>query len=173
MAATSELLGDGAADPRGIERGGSVDEPSDGFPACPAVRSTEGGLVFVATVRVRFDDIDGNGHVNNARVVTLLEDGRVQWLEAMQREVATFGQPRVIARLELDYLEPVLFGEPVIVRQTIGRIGVKSYEMFSEGAQAGTPVFSGKSVVVPIDGLGGRGRAITDDERAYLTRHQR
>jgi acyl-CoA thioester hydrolase len=168
VADTSEVLGD-----RAIERRGAVDEPSDGCAAPRAVRPEEEGPTFVATVRVRFDDIDRNGHVNNARVVTLLEDGRVQWLEAMQREVATFNEPRVIARLELDYLEPVLFGQPVVVRQTIGRIGVKSYEMFSEGSQAGTPVFSGKSVVVPLEGAGGRGRAITDEERAYLTSYQR
>ena len=37
---------------------------------------------YVTDVRVRYSDLDAQGHVNNARVITLLEEARVDWLYA-------------------------------------------------------------------------------------------
>ena len=37
-------------------------------------------FAFVADVPVRWSDMDAFGHINHARIVTLMEEARVQWL---------------------------------------------------------------------------------------------
>lgn len=58
---------------------------------------------------VRPDDLDTNGHVNHARLVSYLEAARWTWLAANEISLT----PRVVAvvtRIEVDYLREVAYG---------------------------------------------------------------
>lgn len=40
----------------------------------------DNGFAFVAQVPVRWSDMDAFGHINHARMVTVLEEARIEWL---------------------------------------------------------------------------------------------
>lgn len=128
------------------------------------------GRRYQTDVRVRFSDLDALGHVNNARVLTLLEEARVDWLyeDAVLQGVDGLVNAIVVARQEVDYLKPILFGKPVLVDLGIARIGNASftvdYEVFAHGELA----VRAKTVLVPINLAEGRPRRLTQVERDYL-----
>lgn len=62
------------------------------------------GEVFATTHRLRFNDTDRLGHVNNAVFAVMLEQGRSELAVAAGLPVESGGQALVIVRLELDFL---------------------------------------------------------------------
>ena len=75
---------------------------------------------------VRFRDLDGMGHVNNAVFSTYLEQARLAW----------FGEPTelplqdvILARTEIDFRSPVAWGETVEIGVRPSRLGTKSFEL--------------------------------------------
>jgi hypothetical protein len=66
---------------------------------------------------VRFGDIDVLGHVNNCRYLTYLEDARISMFRLdLIREGREPLKGLVVARHEIDYKRPLLFGpDPVRV----------------------------------------------------------
>ncbi|WAC57863.1 thioesterase family protein [Gordonia sp. SL306] len=55
------------------------DDP-DGTAAETGAGLGPGGFAFVAEVGVRWSDMDAFGHINHARMVTLMEEARIEWL---------------------------------------------------------------------------------------------
>lgn len=47
---------------------------------CVSTSLDDNGFAFVARVPVRWSDMDAFGHINHARMVTLLEEARIEWL---------------------------------------------------------------------------------------------
>ena len=60
---------------------------------------------FVTTHRLRFNDTDRLGHVNNAVFAVMLEQGRSELAVLAGLPVESSGQALVIVRLELDFLQ--------------------------------------------------------------------
>ena len=81
---------------------------------------------FVATPQIRWSDLDLLGHVNNARIVTLIEQARIDWLNTM-RDREAIAAPKLVARVELNYRTPVLYGPELQVQLGIGRVGGSSF----------------------------------------------
>ena len=76
---------------------------------------------------VRFSDLDAMGHVNNARYLTFYEEGRSAWFRdcaGMPPESTAY--PVIVARVELDFLLPILPGENVYVANRCSGFGGKS-----------------------------------------------
>ncbi|WP_248122554.1 acyl-CoA thioesterase [Micrococcus lacusdianchii] len=65
------------------------------------------GGVFECPVPVRWSDQDANGHVNNARVVTLLEEIRIAAYLAWLDSTPDSGLPRVVRTLTVDFRRAV------------------------------------------------------------------
>jgi acyl-CoA thioester hydrolase len=79
---------------------------------------------------VRFSDLDAMGHVNNARYLTFFEEGRADWFkECMGMAANSTAYPVIVARVEMDYLAPVPFGEQMGVYHRVAKMGAKSMEM--------------------------------------------
>ncbi|MBR4963171.1 MAG: acyl-CoA thioesterase [Bacteroidales bacterium] len=82
-------------------------------------------------VQPRFNDFDPMGHVNNTIFMNYFDIGKVAYFKAVWntdfidwREIGL-----VIARIETDFMSPILMDERVVVRTTILRIGNKSLEL--------------------------------------------
>lgn len=125
-------------------------------------------------VTVRWSDIDGYGHVNNAAVVTLLEEARIAafWSDAPAGggklpagpggETAT-----LIAHLEIEYLAPLGYStEPVEVQLWLARMGGASLDICYEVPGADGPAVRAMTTLVLVDAATGRPRRITEEERA-------
>ncbi len=120
-------------------------------------------------VQLRWSDPDTYGHVNHARVLSLLEDARL----AMGMDapgVGEGGRPDIIlARLEVDYLRQVYYrvGERLSVRSWVTRMGTKSLTMRQELVQDDEVALRLDAVIVLFDMATDASRPMTDDERAY------
>ena len=58
---------------------------------------------FVAQVPVRWSDMDAFGHINHARMVTLMEEARIQWLLSAGEEYAPLIKSAMIVHVEIRY----------------------------------------------------------------------
>ncbi|GAA2025009.1 thioesterase family protein [Agromyces tropicus] len=136
---------------------------------------------------LRWSDLDAYGHVNNARMLSLLEEARIQafWVDdrgTAEHAVgastavidATPGSATLtlIARQEVEYLAPIPYQRlPLDVELWIGRMGGASlevcYEVFSPvGAEPRTLYTRAATTIVLVDAASERPRRITDAERA-------
>ena len=106
------------------------------------------GYAFVHREHVRFRDLDGMAHVNNAVFSTYLEEARLAWFGD--------GDPQpladvILARTEIDFRSPVQAGEIVEIGVRPSRVGTKSFELEYELRADGRVVASAKSVLVGYD----------------------
>lgn len=124
---------------------------------------------FSARVGVRWSDLDLNGHVNNARILTLIEEARIQWraglsnLHPMSRE-----NPTVVASLGIDYLKPISAETDVVISISVTRIGTRSYSLAYQGQQDGEAVLTANTVMVPLEADGSGARLLATNERREL-----
>jgi acyl-CoA thioester hydrolase len=120
--------------------------------------------------QVRFGDIDMLGHVNNCRYLTYLEDARVTMfrLDPM-RHGQTPLQGLVVARHEIDYRRPLLFGpEPVRVETWVTELRAASFSLAYEIRDDEHVYVRASSVIVAYDLKNARARRLTDEETAFL-----
>ena len=84
--------------------------PSSPSPDTPAGMGLDSdGFAFVARVPVRWSDMDAFGHINHARMVTLMEEARIEWLMAARNagasadDVAALIMSAMIVHVEIRY----------------------------------------------------------------------
>jgi acyl-CoA thioester hydrolase len=126
-------------------------------------------------IQVRFRDTDAFGHVNNAVFFTYIELARVRYLiDVLGLEEPFERMPLILARVELDFRSPILFGEEVEVATQVDRIGRSSIAM-SHRLMAGADqrlVGESQSVLVTYDYEAARPIPVPDDWRAKLAAHE-
>lgn len=124
-------------------------------------------------VPTRWNDLDAYGHVNNAAMLVLLEDARVQafWGAETVDSITSPSTLWLVARQEVEYLVPVPYrSQPLDVQIWLGRIGGASLEICYEVCSPiGTEPFvrhsRAASTIVLVDPATQRPRKITDEER--------
>lgn len=129
---------------------------------------------YVHEFNVRFGDIDMFGHVNNCRYLSYLEDARVSMLrfEPMREGRERF-RGLVVARHEIDYRRPLLFGpEPVRVETWVTELRAASFALAYEVRDDERLYATATSVIVAYDVKGSRPRRLTDEETAFLKAYQ-
>lgn len=142
-------------------------------------------------IRLRWSDLDAYGHVNNAAMLTLLEESRISvfWgsgdlrVEGVNDAEAPIADTRdattitLVARQEVEYLAPIPYlREPLDVQLWIGRLGGASldvcYEVCSAaGAEPQTVFAKATTTIVLVDAESSRPRRITDREREAWAPH--
>ena len=78
-------------------------------------------------LELRWSDQDLLGHVNNARIVTLMEEARVRWSRRQLAEHESFGGGLVVASLTVDYLRQLDYRPDMTVLVGVVRIGNRSF----------------------------------------------
>jgi acyl-CoA thioester hydrolase len=108
------------------------------------------GYPFVYRDTVRFRDLDGMGHVNNAVFFTYMESARIAYLASLGAGDNP-QQSLILARAEADFRSPIAFGEEIEVGVRTSRMGTKSFELEYEVRADGRVAAEGKSVLVGYD----------------------
>ncbi len=119
---------------------------------------------------VRFGDIDSLGHVNNCRYLTYLEDARVSMFFT---DPVREGRPQlrglVVARHEIDYRRPLLFGpDPVRVETWVTELRAGSFGLAYEVRDDEHVYATAASVIVAYNVEAARARRLTADETEFL-----
>ncbi|MDN5609085.1 MAG: acyl-CoA thioesterase [Brevibacterium aurantiacum] len=122
---------------------------------------------FEYSPEVRWSDQDMLGHVNNARMITLVEECRIRWLHEAEAGSLT-GGGMLVANQSIDYLLPVMYGPELTMTVTVKRIGSSSFTVHTRGDQSGQKVFNSDVILVHIDRETGRPAPITEDIRSVL-----
>lgn len=129
-------------------------------------------------VQVRWADLDAYGHVNNASLLTLLEEARVHafWAGGPEGSPATAiidagpgaSSVTVIARQESEYLAQIPHHrEPIVVDVWVGRMGGASMDVCYEVLAPDRAVVYARAAttVVMLDAASGRPRRLSEAER--------
>jgi len=135
-------------------------------------------------IRLRWSDFDAYAHVNNAEMLRLLEEARIEafWRpdadgDADARPTAVLdARPgaatlTLIARQEIEYLAPIPYlRSPIDIEMWIGRIGGASieicYEVYSpEGVEPRVLYTVAATTLVMVDAASGRPARVPDELR--------
>ncbi len=110
---------------------------------------------FYHLIEVRYGDLDPQGHVNNAKFLSYMEQGRVFYFKQLKLwEGGSFLKFGIIlADVHITFRKAIQFGDPVRVGVRISHLGNKSMtsEYRLEDARDGTEFASGASVLVAYD----------------------
>jgi len=130
-------------------------------------------------VKLRWSDIDGYGHVNNAAVLTLLEEARIAvfWTGTDDADAGTGGKvlasgpgadtATYIAHQEIEYAAPLEYSTaPLQVELWLARMGGASIDVCYEVPGADGVAVRAMTTLVLVDPATGRPRRITEAERA-------
>ncbi|MGO1183297.1 MAG: acyl-CoA thioesterase [Micrococcaceae bacterium] len=127
---------------------------------------------FSCDLAVRWSDQDLNGHVNNARVVTLVEEARVKADLAWAGSSGAAVGGRVVRSLTVEFDRPVHYGDDVHATVWVGRVGRTSYTICHALDQEGERCVYSECVMVNLDPESGRPEELDASTREMLTRQQ-
>jgi YbgC/YbaW family acyl-CoA thioester hydrolase len=127
---------------------------------------------FYHLIEVRYGDLDPQGHVNNAKILTYMEQARVFYLKHLKLwEGGSFLDIGIIlADVQLTFRKAIQFGDPVRVGVRITRIGNKSMtsEYRIEDGRDASEFASGTSVLVAYDYHNNRSVLIPEEWRKAI-----
>lgn len=125
---------------------------------------------FRVLIDVRFGDIDGMGHVNNAMYLTYFEHARAKYYMQLRGQSDIRQIDVILAEITAQYHAPALFGDQLEVGARVTRIGTKSFDMeylvIRKADQS--KIASGHSVQVMYDYSSQRSIAIPDELRSLM-----
>jgi acyl-CoA thioester hydrolase len=116
--------------------------------------------LFKTPVAVRFKDLDAMGHVNNAVYATYFEEARAAFARRVLGLTRLDAFDFVVARLEIDFRRPLLYGEELEAALWIGRMGQRSFTLEYRLTSGSDTVAEGRSVQVFYDYAAGSPKAI-------------
>jgi acyl-CoA thioester hydrolase len=127
-----------------------------------------------AKVHVRWDDLDAFGHINNAAYLVFVQEARADftWFTREKAGKKPLLADMVVARAEVDYIEPIYDGGMEIECQIwITRIGNASFEMEYEIIHKGVIRARVKTTQVAVSMQTKRSRPLNDEEREFLSEY--
>lgn len=131
-------------------------------------------FTYTHPITVRYGDLDPQGHVNNAAYLSYLESARLGYYER-----AGIWQPgsrtgMVVARIEIDYLASINYGQAVQVGIRLEKLGCKSltFAFQVESAPAREPLARGRSIMVAYDNANQTSRPVPADWREKLSQFE-
>lgn len=107
---------------------------------------------FYQPIEIRYGDLDPQGHLNNAKYLTFMEQARINYIKHLGLwNGSSFLEIGIIlAEISILFRAPVLFGQPVHVGTRVTRLGNKSIDMEyrMEDTQTQQELATGASVLV-------------------------
>lgn len=123
---------------------------------------------------VRWNDLDAFGHINNANYLTFIQEVRADftWYSRIANGLKPMFSDMVVARAEIDYLEPITEGGfEIDIAIWVSKIGNSSFTLEYElTSKAGTHA-KARTVQVAVDMETKRSRSINEEEHTLLTQY--
>lgn len=133
-------------------------------------------FTYYHPITIRYADLDPQGHVNNAVYMTYLESARLGYYEAAGIWDPGSGEPTglVVARAEIEYLEPIYMGQSIQVGVRLESLGTSSLTFIFqiEATPGGRPMARGKTVMVAFDSRKNKKHPIPPEKREKLIRFE-
>lgn len=104
---------------------------------------------YQTNIQMRYADIDTMGHLNNATYLQYVETARVQLL--IDTKVKRSCERSVVARIEIDYLAEVKYGQDIRIETLVERLGHTSWTMLSRLLADNIPCAHIRTVEVQVN----------------------
>jgi len=115
---------------------------------------------FYHPIEVRYGDLDPQGHLNNAKYLTYMEQARINYLKELGLWAggSFLDVGIILAEAQVTFLAPVQFGSPLRVGVRVTRLGNKSLgmEYQIEDGDSGRQFARGATALVAYDYHAGR-----------------
>jgi len=110
---------------------------------------------FYQPIQIRYNDIDAQGHVNNAKYITYIEFARFRYItEVGLWDGGSFlDLGLIVADVHVSYLKPIKLGQMVKVGVRVSKIGNKSmnFDYQIENSESGQILATAETVMVSFD----------------------
>jgi len=127
---------------------------------------------FYHPIEVRYGDLDAQGHVNNARYLTYMEQARIAYIAhlGLWKGSSFLDIGIILADVHLTFKSSIQFGQQIRVGVQATRLGNKSFtiEHCIEDSQTGEQLAIGQAILVAYDYHERRTMSIPDDWRETL-----
>ncbi len=127
-------------------------------------------MIHSTTHRLRFNDTDQLGHVNNAVFAVMLEQGRSELAREAGLPTQSDAAFLVIVRLELDFLREMAWPGAVTVETEVARLGARSFTLRQRLVSNSELCARAVSVLVVLDRVARRALPLDGPWRDSLTR---
>ena len=107
--------------------------------------------LHVTNHRIRFNDTDRLGHVNNAVFAVMLEQGRAELMDWCGLPVGGQDEAVVIVRMELDFVAEMGWPGEVRIETQVMRLGGRSFTLHQRLVSGGELCAMGETVLVVLD----------------------
>lgn len=105
----------------------------------------------IIEVETRFDDLDMQGHVNNAAVVVILQEARVKFNRSAGAAMFKGKLRYMVAALHVEYAAEIMHPEPIAVHMGLLAIGRTSFTVAQMIRQNGRSAAYAETVIVIAD----------------------
>ncbi len=150
-------------------------KPADAPVTNEATRKADSDtLLFVASISVRWRDLDAFNHVNNSNFLTYLEESRLQWLQHVRDWFSETSMP-VLAASTLNYRQPIAWPAALRVELRCERLGNSSLTIghrIVDAADASRLYCDGRVVMVWMNPATGKPVPLPAAIRAAATSHE-
>ena len=107
---------------------------------------------FYLPIEVRYGDLDPQGHLNNAKYLTYMEQARIAYIHHLGLwgggDFMNIGV--ILAEVRVTYKAPILWGQPIHVGVKIPRLGNKSFDIRYTIADSKTSVEHANAFTVQV-----------------------
>ena len=121
---------------------------------------------------VRWDDLDGFGHVNNASYLTYIQEARANftWYSRKEAGLEPVFSDMVVGRAEVDFIVPIYQGGfDLDVAIWVAKIGNSSFDLVYELSSPLGLHARGRTVQVAVSMETKKSRPLNQEERDFLT----
>lgn len=128
---------------------------------------------FYHPIEVRYGDLDPQGHLNNAKYFTYIEQARIVYLRhlGLWKSDSFLDVGIILVEARLTFEAPVLWGQSIQVGVRITRLGNKSFDVLYtvQDSQSGRQHASGSTIQVAYDYRTAQTISIPDGWREIIT----
>lgn len=128
-------------------------------------------VMWTTTIRPRFCETDALGHINNTVLPVWFLEAREPVIAIFTPEPARTENGLAMVHMDITFKAESLFGSPVTVTTTIGKVGNRSMEVVQRAWQNGVLTAIGKATLVSFNTRERKSQPITDTQREQLQHH--
>jgi acyl-CoA thioester hydrolase len=131
---------------------------------------------FYQPIQVRYNDIDAQGHVNNAKYVTYIEYARFGYITELGlwdgKSFMDLGL--IVADCHISYLAPIKLNQRIRVGTRVSRIGNKSLVFSSqiEEEDTGKAMATAETIMVSYDYHSEKTTPVSDEWRKKISQYE-
>jgi acyl-CoA thioester hydrolase len=131
---------------------------------------------FYQPIQVRYNDIDAQGHVNNAKYVTYIEYARFGYITELGlwdgKSFMDLGL--IVADCHISYLAPIKLNQRIRVGTRVSRIGNKSLVFSSQIEEEDTAkvMATAETVMVSYDYHSEKTTPVSDEWRKKISQYE-